>query len=80
MICLDAFQSNKYLRTSVCKNQATWEMEIFNHPSNFARSEVPRGNAQKCLFRGCSIFVAMVTMNYCYWWKAVLTNKNLPKM
>ena len=54
-------------------------MKIFNHPSNFACSSVPRGMHKNAFFRGCNIFVAMVTMGDCYWRKAVLTNKNLLK-
>ena len=49
------------LRTSLCKNQTSWEMRIFNPPSNLhaiRHSVVIHKNA---LFRGCSTFVAMVT-------------------
>ena len=35
-------------------------------------------DAQNALFKGCNIFVAMVTMD-CSRQKAILTNKNLPK-
>ena len=30
--------SLSYLRTTLCKNQTSWEMNIFNPPSNFACS------------------------------------------
>ena len=38
-------------RTSLCKNQTTWEMKIFNSPSNFACRQALRGHAQKCPFK-----------------------------
>ena len=43
MRCVDIASStyvlspgNSFLRTSLCKNQTSWEMKIFNPPSNFA--------------------------------------------
>ena len=39
------------LRTSLCKNQTSWEMKIFKPPSNFAYSQALRGGAQKCPFK-----------------------------
>ena len=49
-------------------------MKIFNYPSSFPCSKVPGGMQKNAFFRGCNIFVAMVTMYDCSWRKAVLTN------
>ena len=49
------------LRTSLCKNQTSWEMKIFEPPSNFAYGQALRRGAQKCSFKRCSTLDAMVT-------------------
>ena len=49
------------LRTSLCKNQTSWKMEIFKPPSNFAYSQALRGLHKNALLEGCSTLVAMVT-------------------
>ena len=81
MICLDAFQSNKYLFKILSvriKQLGKWKFSTTLQILHAVR--YPGGMHKNAFFRGCNIFVAMLTMNYCYWWKAVLTNKNLPKM
>ena len=55
------------LRTSLCKNQTTWEMNIFNPPSNFA-----------CSWALCTL-VAMVTTTACSRPGASFSYKNVAK-
>ena len=53
------------LRTSLCKNQTSWEMKIFNPPSNFACSQALQGMHKNALFKDHSTLVAMVTTVAC---------------
>ena len=55
------------LRTSLCKNQTTWEMNNFNPPSNFA-----------CSWALCTL-VAMVTTSACSRPGASFSYKNVAK-
>ena len=55
------------LRKSLCKNQTTWEMNIFNPPSNFA-----------CSWALCTL-VAMVTTTACSRPGASFSYKNVAK-
>ena len=49
------------LRTSLCKNQTSWEMKIFNPPSNLRAVKHSEGMHKIALFKGRSTLVAMVT-------------------
>ena len=62
---LSANGATNLLRRSLCKNQTSCEMKIFNPPSNFACSKALRGMHKNALFKGRSTLVAMVTTTAC---------------
>ena len=51
---------NLKLRTSLCKNQTSWEIKIFN-PLQILHAVRHLGMHKNALFKGCSTLVAMVT-------------------
>ena len=63
--CLLLAQELKRLRSSLCKNQTSWEMKIFN-PLQILRALRHSGGMHKnALFKGRSTLVAMVTTTAC---------------
>ena len=54
-----------HLRTSLCKNQRTQEMKIFNPLQILHAVKHSGGMHKNPLFKGCSTLVAMVTMAAC---------------
>ena len=70
---------NSLLRPSLCKNETSGEMKIFNPPSNFSCSWHSEGMHKNALFKGCSPLVAMVTTAACSRPGASFSYKNVVK-
>ena len=67
------------LRTSLCKNQTSWEMKI-STPLQILHTVRHSGGMHKnALFKGCSILVAMVTTAACLRPGASFSYKNVAK-
>ena len=67
------------LRTSLCKNQTSWEMEIFNPLQILHAVRHSGGMHKNALFKGRSTLVAMVTTAACSGPEASFLYKTLQK-
>ena len=75
------FTASIVLITSLCKNQTSWEMKIFNPPFKFCMQLGTPGEMHKnALFKGRSTLVAMVTTAACSRPGTSFSYKNVKKV
>ena len=70
---------NSLLRTSLCKNQTSGEMKIFNPLQILHAVRHSGGMHKNALFKGCSTLVAMITTAACSRPMASFSYKNVAK-
>ena len=70
----------KDLRTSLCKNQTSWEMKIFNPLQILHTARRSGGMHNNALLKGRSTLVAMVTTAACLRPRVSFSYKNVAKI
>ena len=76
---VEGLYNSFHLRTSLCKNQTSWEMKIFNPLQILHAVRNSGGMHKNFLFKGRSTLVAVVTTTSCSRPGASFSYKNVAK-